>query len=52
MIAHVDAREARADADTAPEKKRAFEEIYWWLRLIDEARLTIESQGANQAAQA
>lgn len=27
----------RLPASTLPEKYRAFEEIYWWLRLIDEA---------------
>jgi len=27
----------RLPASTVPEKYRAFEEIYWWLRLIDEA---------------
>ncbi len=27
----------RVPAATVPEKMRAFEEIYWWLRLIDEA---------------
>ena len=27
----------RLDASTPAEKARAFEEIYWWLRLIDEA---------------
>ena len=33
-------------AETVPEKYRAYDEIYWWLRLIDEATHALYLSGA------